>query len=373
MRVAIFMQDLKGGGAERVMANLACGLANAGVAVDMVLVRKSGPYLAMLPPTVRVVDLGTRRVVHSIPALVRYLRTERPAALISALVHVNTAAIIAGRIARTGTRIVVTEHNDVARDRAHTDSRTVTLAFRLMPFVYRWADRILAVSSGVAQSLAHAARVPRRRIEVVHNPAVTPTLRSQASQTCEHPWFAEGAPPVVLAVGRLEVQKDFATLIRAFARLRSRRVARLVILGEGSLRAELEQLVAESGLGADGQLPGFLQNPFPLIARAKVLALSSLWEGLPTVLIEALACGTSVVATDCPSGPAEILAGGCYGRLVPVGDVERLATALDQAIELPHDAQMLNRRANDFTVERVSAVYRDILLAGNAGTVVQQC
>jgi glycosyltransferase involved in cell wall biosynthesis len=207
------------------------------------------------------------------------------------------------------------------------------------------------VSVGVADDLAETIAFPRHRITVVYNPIVTAALIARSHETIAHPWLVPGAPPVILAVGRLTLPKDFPTLIRAFARLRAGRSARLVILGEGELRDELEALVAELGLTADVALPGFTDNPFSWMRRSALFVLSSAWEGLPTVLVEAMACGTPVVSTDCRSGPAEILEGGKWGRLAPVKDVEALAAAMATTLEETEHPDVA-QRALDFGVDR---------------------
>jgi glycosyltransferase involved in cell wall biosynthesis len=197
---------------------------------------------------------------------------------------------------------------------------------------YPWANSIVAVSKGVADDLAQTAGLPRERIQVIYNPVVTPELREKAQTPLDHPWFKPGQPPVLLAVGRMSPQKDFPTLIRAFARVRQTRPAKLLILGEGKERPGLETLVRQLGLGQDVSLPGFVTNPYPYMARTSLFVLSSRWEGLPGVLIEALYCGAPIIATDCPSGPTEILADGRYGQLVPVGDVTALARAIETTL-----------------------------------------
>jgi glycosyltransferase involved in cell wall biosynthesis len=178
-------------------------------------------------------------------------------------------------------------------------------------------------------------RLPRERVEVVYNPVITPAMLAQARQQPDHPWFGAGQPPVILGVGRLTRQKDFPTLIRAFAEVRRRRPARLIILGEGEDRPELEALIGELGLADHVALPGFRDNAMAYLAGSALFVLSSAWEGLPTVLIEALAAGARVVSTDCPSGPREILQDGRLGVLVPVGDAPALARAMANALDGP--------------------------------------
>jgi glycosyltransferase involved in cell wall biosynthesis len=332
--IALFLHNLYGGGAERAMVNLMGGMVARGVAVDLVLVRAIGPGLAWVPPGVRVVDLNCRRHLSSVGPFVQYLRRERPRALVSALTHSNLYALVTRRLARLHMPVVVVEQNDFGEEvRFATGVRFI---YPLMiPLLYRDAEAIIVVSQGAADSFRSMFGDLGTPLRVIHNPIVVPALFVQGRERVEHPWFAAGEPPVLLAVGRLVPQKDFGTLIRAFGLVRRQRQARLLILGEGTERPALEQLVAESGYGADVQLPGFVMNPYAYMAAARGLVLSSRDEGLPSVLIEALALGTQVASTDCPSGPREILQGGRWGRLTPVGDVPRLAEAMIALLDGP--------------------------------------
>jgi glycosyltransferase involved in cell wall biosynthesis len=210
-------------------------------------------------------------------------------------------------------------------------------AYLLRTF-YPWAAGVVAVSRGAADDLVRTSGVSSERVRVVYNPVITPRMLELARQTPDHPWFAPGEPPVILGVGRLTQQKDFPTLVRAFAEVRRVRPARLIILGEGPDRPMLERLIAELGVAGDVDLPGFRENALAYMAHAAVFVLSSAWEGLPTVLIEALAAGTRVVSTDCPSGPREILQEGRLGPLTPVGDPKALARAIAEALDRPSDA-----------------------------------
>jgi glycosyltransferase involved in cell wall biosynthesis len=333
--IAFYLASLRGGGAERVILNLVQGMTERGLRVDLALSAAKGAYLEQVPPGVRVVDLGARRLSRSILPLARYLRRERPRVLISSVSHANVAALWAARLAGRSTPVVVTVHNTLSR----STQQQGWLASRLWPYLvrtfYPWAACVVAVSRGAADDLVRTSGVPRERVHVVYNPVITPTILSLARQLPDHPWFAPGEPPVILGAGRLTPQKSFPTLIRAFADVRRQRPARLMILGEGPDRPALEALTHDLGLTQDVALPGFRDNPLAFMARAGVFVLSSAWEGLPTVLIEALAAGTAVVATDCPSGPREILQDGRFGALVPVGDATALAKAVLAALARP--------------------------------------
>lgn len=332
-KLAVFLPGLYAGGAERTMLKLAGGLAARGHEVDLVLARAVGPHLPEVPAAVRLVDLHAPRVLFSLPALVRYIQRERPAILLSALTT-NIIAIWARRLVRWPIRVVVSERNTLTSETRHYAS---DLRLRMMPKLihrfYPWADSIVAVSNGVAEDLSRAAGIPRDHIHVIYNPVITPELDRQIHAPLDHPWFKPDAPPVILAAGRLTAQKDYPTLIEAFARVHQKRPARLMILGEGEERVALEDMVKRHHLEGKISLPGFIANPYPFMAKAAVFVLSSKWEGLPGVLIEALYCGAPLIATDCPSGPGEILAGGKYGRLVPVGDPNGLASAILSVLE----------------------------------------
>jgi glycosyltransferase involved in cell wall biosynthesis len=357
--VIVLLQNLAGGGAERVLLTLASTLAGTGMAVKLVLVRAEGPYLDDVPPGLQPTVLGPQRTRQVLPALVHRLRLQRSRWLITGLTHVNLVGIAARRIARSGTRILVTEHNRITSDQPVPGGHW---ARRLMPFVYPLADEIVAVSKGVGQDLIRTARLPSARVRVVHNPVDCRRIAKLALEVAPHPWLVDGGPPVVLGIGRLLPQKDFPTLLRAFALLRSSRPGRLVILGEGPEREHLMTLARDLDVARDVLLPGFVANPFAWLGRASLFVLSSAWEGLPTVLIEALACGTPVVATDCPHGPREILED--LGPCVPVGDANAMEEAMRLMLAAPTERRLLLDRAVAFCPDRVAATYREILTEG---------
>lgn len=362
-KIAIFLQNLAGGGAERMMLHLASGLAQRGIAVDLVVVRAEGEYIPAIPNNVRLVNLRLRRTLLSIPSMVRYLQKERPAAVLSALVHVNIAAVLAARLSGRSQRIVVSERNTISIDSMTTPTLGVRIAHWLVPWLYPRADAIVAVSAGVAEDLASFCGMALERITVINNPVVTPNLAALAQEAVDHPWLATTGPPVILGVGRLAFQKNFQILIEAFARVLSVRPARLIILGEGPQRPELEAQIRRLQLFDSVALPGFVSNPYSYMSRASVYVLSSRWEGSPNALVEAMACGTPVVATDCRSGPAEILAGGQYGHLVPVADANALAKAIIETLENPASDAILRQRAADFNLEHAVDQYLEVLLA----------
>jgi glycosyltransferase involved in cell wall biosynthesis len=290
---------------------------------------------------------------------VQWLRAERPVAILSACANSNVVAVAATRLAGTGTRTVVCEQTTLSR----VVRDTHRLRHRLVPPAARWAypraDSVVAVSTGVADDLEAALRIPRDLVHVIPNP-LSPDIALDAAHAPGHPWLSDDGPPVLLSVARLTRAKDIPNLLRAFTVLRSARQARLLVLGEGEERARLQRLVRRLGRSADVDLPGYFKNPYPAMASAAALVLSSRREGLPTVLIEALSLGTPVVATDCPSGPREILDGGRLGRLVPPRDPDALAGAMDAV--LSDEPQLLpEHELAGYSVDTVADRYLELL------------
>jgi glycosyltransferase involved in cell wall biosynthesis len=317
------------------MVYLARGFAEQGLKVDFILCQATGTHLWKIPADVRIINLNSNNHVATLKALVDYLRKERPAVLLSALHFNNELAILAKHWARVPTRVVVCEQNTLSQRSRHETRLSKRLTPWIAKLAYPRADAVVAVSHGVAQDLHQVLGLPLSEIDVIYNPGVTPEIASKAQEPLEHPWFAAGEPPVILGVGKLEMQKDFPTLLQAFAQVRAQRPVRLVILGWGpeAEQRRLEALIEELGIGADVQLAGYVNNPYAYMARSALFVLSSRWEGLPFVLVEAMAVGLPVVSTNCESGPAEILDHGQYGTLVPVGDAQAMARAIAQVLD----------------------------------------
>lgn len=357
--VSVFLPSLEVGGAERASVNLCNALASRGIPVELVLVEATGPFLADVDRSVTIVDLRSRHVLSALLGLRRYLRRRRPEVMLSELSHANVIAVWAAELARVETLVVVTEH--VNPKFFFSQERSVRHWFleRLMRSTHRRADGVVAVSEGVRRDLARFLHIAPEAIDVAYNPIVTNELL-HAKHEAPHPWLDDNGAQVVVAVGRLARQKDYPTLIRAFALVRAEQPARLLILGEGSERAALEALVAELELDEDVAMPGNVGNPASSIARAAAFVLSSRFEGLPSVLIEALPFGVPVVATDCPSGPREILAEGRHGCLVPVGDAAALADAIVEALSGRIDPPGVDAWA-PYTVESATDRYVSIL------------
>ncbi len=344
-----------------MIVNLIRGFLELGQSVDLVLVRDQSPHLLRLPAEVNLVRLGTKHTFMAMTALARYLRERRPAALLAAKDRAGRTAVLARRLARTDTRIVLRLGTNLSTAMADRSAFARWLRYRPIRWLYPQVDSIVAVSQGVAADTADIARMPPEQIQVIRNPVITPELPERAAQHCGHPWFQPGQPPVIVGAGRFQRQKDFPTLIRAFARVRAHRPCRLVILGDGGGLAKLEALVAELELAEDVDLPGFQPNPYPFLARADLFVLSSAWEGSPNVLTEAMALGTPVVSTDCPSGPRELLDGGRYGPLVPVGDAAALAGAMSETMDRHLSAEALKAAVVAYNQQESARKYLNAL------------
>jgi glycosyltransferase involved in cell wall biosynthesis len=361
--IAIFLPALEGGGAERAMLHLAQGFAERGIKTDLVLAQAEGAYLSKVPASIRVVDLKARspKLLTKTLALRRYLQQEQPHVLLSAL-DIFGSAVWAQRLAHVPTRTVMCVQTNLSQQFRDHQPNTIG---RIRPLMVRWfypqADQIITASRGVAEDVSRMTGISPGNIRYIYNPVVTPEVLASIEEPVNHPWFAPEEPPVILGVGRLVSQKDFFTLIKAFALLRQQHSARLMILGEGEDRVQLESLVHELGLDDEIALPGFTENPYAYMAHSSVFALSSVFEGFGNVVAEALAAGTPVVSTDCESGPAEILANGRYGKLVPVGDAAALAAAIATTLEQPVDAAVLKQRSQDFSLDHVVDQYLDVL------------
>lgn len=361
--VSVFLPALAGGGAERAMLHLASGLAERGLKTDLVLAEAEGDYLDQVPSNVRVIDLQSKFpvVLSKTLALSRYLQREQPQVLFSAL-DIVSASLWAKWRSGVSTRVVMCVQTYLSEQfNLHQRHTVAPLRSRLVRWLYPKSDELVAASYGTAADLAQIMDLPLDRIRVIYNPVVTPEVMHKSQAPIDHPWFAPGQPPVILGVGRLVGQKDFFNLVSAFALVRKQREARLMILGEGEDRPKLEQLINDFNLAQDVTLPGFVENPYAYMAKAAVFALSSRFEGFGNVVAEAIAVGTPVVSTDCPSGPAEILENGKYGRLVPVADPQALSAAILETLDHPVDAEILRQRSLEFSSDRIVDQYLAVL------------
>lgn len=353
---------LTGGGAEMSMLRLAENFSRRGYLVRVAVLRKVGELLQIGPANVRVDEIGGGRL-SCIPRLARYLRRHRSDAVISFVTFMNVASVLAQVLSPSAKRIVLTEHNAFSRS-IKIRGGIVKLFYYSVPIVYRWASSIICVSRGVEEDSASWARLPRKLLTTIYNPVVTEELVSQSLQPPDHPWLIEKRCPVILAVGRLEPQKNYPMLFAAFALLRKQLDCRLLVLGEGSLRAQLQAEISRLGIEDSVDLAGFRANPMAYMRRADTFVLSSDWEGLSNVLIEAMAVGCPVVSTDAPYGPREVLQDGRFGRLVPAADAGAFAQAMEETLRNPGDPEPRMAWANTFSVDACAERY---LLAAGLG------
>lgn len=393
MSIAFLMPHFRPSGGVNVYLTIACELARRGHRVVIAACEPEGAMRATMPAEIEIVDLPAssswrartaplraswRRAapfllpitfeptlhpaLRRVDALARFLATYAPGALYSGGAHENAVAWLAKQMSDAATRLVFTEHNTLNRDHSYGRGRHLRTIPPMVRYIYPDAAARVAVSAALADHVAEHNGVARSSIQVIYNPAVPENLAEKVAAPVDHPWFAPDAPPVILGAGRLTTAKDFPTLVRAFALVRRTRSVRLVIAGAAKTprktvkrHAQLTELARQLGVDDDVALVGFVANPFPYMARAAAFVLSSRQEGLGNVLVEALACGCPCVATDCPSGPREILDGGHYGRLVPVGDTAAMAKAICETLDAAPDREKIRAAADRFTLRNVDA------------------
>jgi len=359
--VAVVMRALEGGGAQRDMILLCNALAAQGVRLAVLALRPEGPLRPLLDPTIRVVAIPGGRIRYAIPGLRRVLRTMAPRLVVSSESNLNLCTLVAVRTLPRAQRpkVVLREVGSPSIAQAHDPYLQNRIAYRVLRRLYRYADRVITLTDGARHDLARNFAVPERRISVMRaNAVISPDTAARIAS-----WDGEAGREgdLIVSVGRLSPEKDHRLLVRALALLRPDRPWRLALVGDGPERPALEALVREVGLARRITFTGFVNDPFAWMMRARLAVCSSVYEGLGNAIIEALACGTAVVASDCPYGPREILQGGRYGALVPVGDAPALAGAIETALEQPVDRPILMRRGLDYTADRAAACFREIV------------
>jgi glycosyltransferase involved in cell wall biosynthesis len=364
-RIACFFSTSGHSGVDRAAKHLIPALARRGFLVDLLKVRRHGPELPEVPPSVRVIDLKSRHTYACLPAIVAYMRRERPAVLLSDKDRVNRTALVARTLARIGapvpTRLVFSSGTTISIDLATRGPVERWVQRNSMGRLYPFADQVIVTSAGVADDMATYTGLDRQLIRVVPSPVVPEALFTTALPRPDHPWFGVPGVPLILSAGELCARKGFDTLLRAFIRLRAQRPCRLMILGRGGEREALLALARQLGVADDFALPGYVPEPYAFMAHADLFAFTSRWEGLGFVLIEALAVGTPAVATDCPSGPREILHDGRYGPLVPVNDDAALAQAMGATLDAPLPTALLREAARPYGIEAATDAYLDAM------------
>lgn len=361
-RLAVLAAFTGDGGVERMIVNLLSAFVDEGVEVDLLLLKSRGGHLENIPKGVRRIDLHAQTSLLGLPAVTRYLRTERPYAMLVAKDRASRIALIARRVAAVDTRIVLRMGMHLSG--SLTGKSWIRRWSRYLPvrWLYPSADRIITVSQAVADDLANIGKIPAERFAVIPNPTLPSDLYAKAQRAVNHPWLTtDNGPPVVMGAGRLTAQKDFETFLQAAAQVVEKQDARFIVLGEGPQRSMLESLRDQLGLSDVVDFVGFQKNPAAWLAKASVFALSSRFEGSPNVLIEAMALGTPVVATDCPSGPSEILDHGHLAPLVPIADPAPLAQAILTTLQQPTDTARLQRAVEAYRASISARQYLAIL------------
>lgn len=353
-KFAFFISSLTGGGTVRVFTNLANNLIKKGAEIDMVVGKKEGPFLKKLDKRVNIINHNSshkykRLFIINLLLLIKYLKKERPNILISTGTHANIVASLAKLILGSSANVVV------CREVSSLNNK-IFINF-LIKILFIKNNKIIAVSNGVKQDLLKNSFINSKKIKVIYNPIFKKSITIRANDKITHSFFNKNNK-IIIAIGRLSKIKDFPTLIKAFKILsKSNENLRLIILGEGKERDNLEKLIKNYNIENKVDLPGFKDNPYAYLSKSDVFVLSSLSEGFGNVLVEAMACGTPVISTNCPGGPPEILDNGKYGKLVPVSDFKLLAKAIEESLKNPTNPEILIKRAKDFDVEKITNKY----------------
>lgn len=357
-KVLLFIRALHGGGAQRAMVRYANALTDRGYDTTVLVLNDKGEFKKELNDDVKLIVLDANRIITAIPEITKQLKNIQPDVIMVTEPACNIAVIVARILSGINTKLLIREGlfpSVASKESPYFQTR---FSYKLAPYLYKKADVIVGIASELADDLSTFLNLPREAITLIPiNPVVTPKLYDLASKDTEHTWLNNKKCPVFLGVGRLEAQKDFTTLINAFCLVRQQMECKLIIIGEGNLRNQLSEQIQQTGYAEDIDLAGFNVNPFAFMSQVDVLVLSSRYEGLPNTLIEALACGAASVSTDCKSGPRDILNGGEFGHLVPVGDAEKMSEAMIDTLNNPIDREILIERGAQYTLDKSIDAY----------------
>lgn len=338
--------------------HLAEAFLKRGYQVDLLVMNRVGEYIDQVPAGVEMIHLSKQKASAAIPAMISYFRKRQPDVICSAKDYLNVLVILAKKLSFTKGQLIVSSRVHLSEQaRRHPASKRMK---KWVAHTYRFADHIVGVSNGVAEDIQSITQLSN--VHTIYNPVLTADLEEKMNKQVDHPYFKDEKKKVFITVGRLHEQKDYSTLIEAFALVRERHSeVRLLVVGDGEERKALQKMVAEKELVDDVSFAGFQNNPYAYMKQADVFVLSSLYEGFGNVIVEALATGTTVVSTDCPSGPGEILEQGRSGYIVPVGNSDELALAMETALLQPMDPDKLKARASAFTVAACADEYERII------------
>lgn len=360
MRVSILLPDLGGGGAEKVSLDLARQFSAAGCNVEFVLLRKQGKLLERAEFEFSVACLGVKKIRSSISPLRKYIIDRRPDVILAAMWPLTTIAVLSNLLCNNKVKVISIEHSVLS---SQYSGRGLLHRLRLIfstAFTYRFSDYSVGVSQGVADDMAMISFLGNNKIRVINNP-VPPHCPADIKQKSRvGALWGDFDGYKILSVGSFKEAKRFDILLKAFSIVSNHLNVKLILLGDGPLRKDLAVLSETLGISERVIMPGFFPNTSPFYECSDLFVLSSDREGLPTVIVESLAAGTPVVATDCKSGPAEILENGKYGKLVPVGDPAALANAIEESLSEPFDPEKLKARAKDFSPDVIAKKYLDL-------------
>ena len=356
-KISIILPNLRGGGAERIAIYLANDWSSRGYLVEFILMQSQCELLHLLSPDIPIVSMGVDRIRKLIKPLKKHLRISKPDIIVAGMWPLTSAVVLAWLLAFRPGRLYLIEHCHLSAECARGLHFSSFYLKFLMRLTYPFATGIIAVSNGVKEDLRRLGKFSDDQIQVIHNPAATGISAHRSSIKDREILWGKGFDYHILTVGNLKVEKNHEGLIRAFAKLVVSFNAKLTIVGDGSLRNQIENLVENYGLQDRVHLAGFVHNVYPWYRSADLFVLSSVSEGLPTVLIEAMECGVPIVSTRCNGGPEEILGDGVYGRLVSDDDESELINAIGESLIGQHDSQELIKRANDFSINRISDQY----------------
>ena len=356
-QITLFVYSLRGGGAEKMMVNVANELFLRGYQVELIVVRETGPYTELVGDGLTITEIGGSNTFQILQSLWSHLRNSDTDVVLSTMEIPNIVSLLATR-APNSIPVVLRIANVNSKKQRHGKYKVIPTLKRL---TYPQAEKIVTISDGVADDLAGITGINAADMTTIYNPAYDPDIPTQATEPVNHEWLSDNNKRVAIGVGNMKPQKDFKTLIRAVDQVNKNEELYLIILGKGDLQSQLESLAESLGIEGRVSFPGFVDNPYAYMSKADVFVLSSAWEGFGNVIVEAMACGTPVICTDCPGGPAEILADGKYGPLVPVGDVKTMADAIQETLENPTESDELVARAQDFAIEAIVDEYEQVL------------
>lgn len=357
-RICFFAPNLEGGGAERVISILAARFSESAYEVDLVLANAAGPYLNDIPDSVEVINFKCKKMILTLPKIIKYLRTQQPDILFTSHMHVSTIALYAVKLSFIKTRVFVRQPT-MLMPSSRKRSWTSKLRQKLFLMASKSAYRIIVTSKSMSKEFQNLSGLSSDKIVIIYNPVPIQTIEKKSLEILEHPWFKDGELPVILAVGRLITVKDFRTLVKAFCITHNKIPTRLLILGEGPLRAEIEELIEKLGVKDLVQMPGFVSNPYQYMKHSQVFVLSSLWEGFPNSMVEAMACGTAIVSTDCDGGASEVLEFGKWGKIVPIENEQKMAEAIVETLSMENLPNVVER-VTEFSVDHIFKKYDEI-------------